>query len=72
MAEAQAALSPALTVLSSKSALIPLDTGKEALCHEFRCRDKGGQELLVYTDVTDGSEADLQLLLYADGGVLAR
>ena len=70
--DAQTALSPALTVLGGKTAMIPLDTGKEALCHEFHCRDEAGQELLIYTDVTDGSEADLQLLLYADGGVLAR
>ena len=70
--EAAAALAPGLKLLGTKTALIPLDNGTEKLCHELHCRDKNGQEALVYTDVTNGEETDVQILLYADGGVLAK
>ncbi len=69
---AAAALAPGLKVIGTKTALIPLDDGTERLCHELHCRDQNGQEALVYSDVRTGEETDVQLLLYADGGVLAK
>lgn len=65
-------ISPALTVLSCKKAMIPLDTGREALCYEFRCRDKSSKEALIYVSCETGKEQDILLLLYQDGGVLTR
>ncbi len=70
--EAAAAIAPGLRLLGTKTAMIPLDDGTERLCHELHCRDKNGQEALVYTDATNGEETDVQILLYSDGGVLAK
>ena len=61
-----------LQILSEKTAVIPLDTGKEAYCYEFRCKDKSGQEVLIYIDKATGEEKDILLLLYADGGIMTR
>lgn len=61
-----------LKVLAEKSVVIPLDTGKEAYCYEFRCKDKDGQEVLIYIDKATGEERDILLLLYADSGMLTR
>ena len=61
-----------LEILKEGLAVIPLDTGKEAYCHEFRCKDSKGQEVLIFIDKNTGEERDILLLLYADGGVMAR
>lgn len=65
-------ISDNLYVLSWQKAMIPLDTGKEALCYEFRCKDKDDSECLVYVDCETGKERDIMLLLYQDGGILTR
>ncbi len=65
-------ISEALDILSCRKAMIPLDTGKEALCYEFRCRDKNKKEALIYVNCATGKEQDIMLLLYEDGGVLTR
>ena len=70
--EAEKIISDDLEILSENSAVIPLDTGKEASCFEFRCKDKKGQEVLVYIDKQTGEERDILLLLYADGGMMTR
>ena len=70
--EARKTVSDDLKIISEKACLIPLDTGKEACCYEFRCKDKKGQEVLVYIDKETGEERDILLLLYADDGVLTR
>lgn len=70
--EAIEKISPLLSVIGTGSAVIPLDTGKEAYCYEFHCKDKNGQEALVYIDKLSGEERDILLLLYADGGTLTR
>ncbi len=70
--ECRKSLQPSLKVLSSRKAVIPLKTGKEALCFEFHCKDEEGQEALVYVDAVTGEERDIMLLLYSDGGVLTK
>ncbi|MBQ3137477.1 MAG: germination protein YpeB [Clostridia bacterium] len=65
-------LSPLLKVMSAKLAFIPLETGKEALCYEFHCRDKEGQESLAYINAENGKEENILLLLYSDDGVLTK
>lgn len=69
---AENVISSALTILSVKKAMIPLETGKEALCYEFHCKDKNNKEALVYVNCETGKEQDIMLLLYQDGGVLTR
>ena len=70
--QAKKIISSELKIISENSAVIPLDTGKEAYCFEFRCKDKKGQEVLIYIDKATGEERDILLLLYADGGILTR
>lgn len=70
--EARKIISDDLEIMSENLAVIPLDTGKEAYCYEFRCKDKKGQEALIYIDKLSGEERDILLLLYSDGGVLTR
>lgn len=65
-------ISDSLHILSSRKAMIPLDTGKEALCYEYHCRDKDKKEVLIYVNCATGKEQDIMLLLYEDGGVLTR
>lgn len=70
--DARKIISHGLVILSEKSAVIPLETGKEAYCFEFRCKDSKGQQVLIYIDKATGEECDILLLLYADGGMLTR
>ena len=65
-------LSAELTLIKSKLAFIPLDSGKEALCYELHCKDDAGQEVLVYLDAYTAEQRDLLILLYSDGGVLTK
>lgn len=69
---ARASVSPVLTVLSVKKALIPNDGKSEKLTYEFHCRDEKKQEVLVYIDAETGFEDDILLLTYSDGGVLTK
>ena len=70
--EAEKIISDDLEIISENSAVIPLETGKEAYCYEFRCKDNKGQQVLVYIDKDTGEERDILLLLYADGGMMTR
>ena len=70
--EAQKAISTNLTVRDVKRAIIPMSDGKEVYTYEFLCRDKDGNDVLVYIDAKTGKEADIKLLLYMDGGILTR
>lgn len=65
-------LADGLDLLDYKTAVILLDDGTESLCHELHCRDKDGQEVLVYADTQEEKEADLRLLYTADDGTLAK
>ncbi len=70
--QARERISKNLKIIGEKSAVIPLETGKEAYCYEFHCKDSDGNEVLVYIDKKTGQERDILLLLYADGGVLTK
>ena len=65
-------LSGELSLIESRLAFIPLDTGKEALCHELHCKDSEGQEVLIYLDAYTAEQRDILILLYSDGGVLTK
>jgi germination protein YpeB len=70
--DAEKIISDDLEILSENSVVIPLETGKEAYCFEFRCKDNKDQQVLIYIDKVTGEERDILLLLYADGGMLTR
>lgn len=70
--KAEKLILPTLTVLDSRLAVIPLDTGKEAFCYELRCTDEDKKELLIYINALTGRQEDLLILLYSDGGILTK
>ncbi len=69
--EARAVLSPRLTVKSHAMALVPSDGLSEAYCHEFLCRGRDDEPVLVYVNVETGMEEQILILLESDAGVLA-
>lgn len=71
-AQARKNLSPLLTPLDVKLAVIPTKSGKEKQAYEFHCKNAKEQELLVYIDTETGFEDDILLLLYGDGGTLTK
>ena len=71
-AQAQKALSPYVSVKQVKKALIPTPDEQEKLTYEFRCLSERGDELLVYIDALDGTQADLLILEIGKNGVLTK
>lgn len=69
---ARAALSPALTALSHRLAVIPTAGEGEVFCHEFLCQDEDGGKVLVYLNAQTGREERLLLLLETENGSLVR
>lgn len=61
-----------LEIIGSKTALIPTQSDTECLCFEFHCKDKNGQEVLIYIDCETFEEREILILLYSDGGVLTQ
>ncbi|MBQ6381786.1 MAG: germination protein YpeB [Clostridia bacterium] len=71
-AQAQRGVSEYLSVQSVQKALIPSQSEKEVLCYEFRCVSEEGNELLVFINADDGSQADLLILQINENGVLTK
>lgn len=71
-AEAQKKVSPLLTVTDTRLAVIPTDSMGERTAYEFHCKNKNGEEFLVYINTVTGYEDDILLLLYSDDGVLTK
>ena len=69
-AEAQAVVSPALTVLSHQLTVIPTGGEYEVLCHEFKCQDEDGRHVIVYVNAQNGLEEKILLLLEDENGTL--
>ena len=68
--EAQAVVSPALTVLSHQLTVIPTGGEYEVLCHEFKCQDEDGRHVIVYVNAQNGQEEKILLLLEDENGTL--
>lgn len=71
-AEAQKKVSPLLTVIDTRLAVIPTESAGERTAYEFHCKNSEGAELLVYINTVTGYEDDILLLLYSDDGVLTK
>lgn len=65
--EAEQKLNPLLKVNSRRLTLIPLVTGKEALCYEFKTSYKK-DNFLIYINANDGVEEQILQLLQTPGG----
>jgi len=70
--QASESISPNLSVMDSKLCVIPSSGKNEFFCYEFHCKDKNGQEYLVYIDTQTGQENNILLLLYSDDGTLTK
>lgn len=69
---AKAVVSPYLSIIDYRKALIPTPGGGEELCYEFHCKSSNGEEVLVYINTQTCMESQILLLLYSDGGVLTK
>ncbi len=69
---AKAVISPYLSVIDYRKALVPMPSGKEELCYEFHCKGTNGEEVLVYINTQTCQESQILLMLYTDGGVLTK
>lgn len=69
-AEAEAKLSPALTVRAAFLSLVPVD-GRERLCYEFDCL-YGEEQFLIYVDAETGEEVQVFCVCNGAGGKYLR
>lgn len=67
---AKQAVSPKLTVLSDRMAVIPTDGGNEVLCYEYTCRAGSGRKVLVYINARTAEEEQVLLLEENENGTL--
>lgn len=68
--EARKSVSPALTIDSEETALIPTAGGSEVLCYQFRCTGKDSDQVLVYVNADTGMEEQIFIVLSSDNGIL--
>lgn len=69
--EAGALVSPELTVLSQRLAVIPSAGAEELLCREFICENRDGQHYLLYVNAVTGQQERILILLEDENGTLA-
>lgn len=70
--EAREKVSKKLTVLSSKSCLIPTDSGSEVRCYEFLCENEEKSNVFVYISVKKLSTVKILLVDKSAAGVLVK
>lgn len=70
--EAKGKLSDKLTVISSRIALIPTDSGGEQRCFEFLCKNEKNKEIMVYIDTEKLETSDILLLEKSDAGTVVK
>lgn len=63
-------VSPLLTVVSARKAIIPTAGGGEVLCHEYNCRGSEDEKILVYVNAENGREERILILLESENGTL--
>ena len=70
----QAALkiNPELYIRQVRKCIIPTAGGEEKQAYEFLCADKESRDALIYIDSDTGTESEIYLLLYSDGGTLTK
>ncbi|MGN1134045.1 MAG: germination protein YpeB [Oscillospiraceae bacterium] len=69
-AAAQKQVSPMLTVSSHQMAVIPSDGGGEIFCHEFKCKNDNGKNVLVYINAENAKEERILILFESENGTL--
>lgn len=71
-AQAQKSVSASLTVQNCKAALIPTDSGGEALTYEFLCKGSQNDRVLVYINSSTGYEENIFILSQSVRGILVK
>lgn len=71
-AEAEAVISPHLTVQAVDLAMIPSGGNAERYCYEFHCTGENEEELLIYINTETLTEEQILILLKTDGGTLTK
>jgi germination protein YpeB len=69
-AQAEQKISPELTVLGSKLAVVPTEGETEVLCWEFQCENQDGIHYIVYLNAATGEEQKLFRLIEDESGTL--
>ncbi len=69
--QAKKGLSPFLTPVSHRPALIPTQGQNEVLCEEYLCQTPEGTHALVYLNADTGEEEKILLLLESESGTLS-
>jgi germination protein YpeB len=64
-------VSPSLTLLSERLAVIPSAGGAERLCYEFLCENAAGEHYLLYVNAATGHQEKILILLEDENGTLA-
>ena len=68
--DAEKTLSDALSLKSTKLAVIPTDAVEEKLCYELSCTADSGEDVLVYINAMTGGEEDILIILASENSVL--
>lgn len=63
-------VSPKLSVIGDRMAVIPTDGGGEVLCYEYTCRAGNGRKVLVYINAETAKEEQVLLLEESENGTL--
>lgn len=69
ISESKSNLNPKLEIKSEGRAVIPVETGKEIYCYEFKGRVED-KDFLVYINVETGKEENILIILDTEGGTL--
>jgi len=69
---AEQAVSPRLSIVSHRLAVIPTKNLEETLCYEFTCKAENGRNVLVYINAETGEEEQIMILLESESGTLAQ
>lgn len=69
ISEAKSNLNPKLEIISEGRAVIPVETGEEIYCYEFKGRVED-KDFLVYINVETGKEENILIILDTEGGTL--
>lgn len=71
-AQARKTVSPALTIQSTRLALIPTPGEEEVLCWEYTCQTDEGRRCMVYVNGQTGTEEKILLLIEDESGTLVQ
>ena len=68
--KAAESVSPRLTIISVKRAVIPTAGKNEISVYEFKARAENGQDVLVYINEKNGAEEQILILVNTENGIL--